>query len=72
MEYNPTELFNEIKSQLLKQNLDLEEVYPNYGDFRDGDVRHSLADIKKANQLLGYLPEFNVKEGLAKAMSWYL
>ena len=66
------ELFNEIKSQLLKLNLDLKEVYPNYGDFRDGDVRHSLADIKKANQLLGYSPEFNVKEGLAKAISWYL
>ena len=66
------ELFNEIKNQLLKLNLDLQEVYPNYGDFRDGDVRHSLADIKKANQLLGYSPEFNVKEGLAKAISWYL
>ena len=66
------ELFNEIKNQLLKLNLDLKEVYPNYGDFRDGDVRHSLADIKKANQLLGYSPEFNVKEGLAKAISWYL
>tara|TARA_B100000963_G_scaffold91177_1_gene78490 strand:+ start:2065 stop:3090 length:1026 start_codon:yes stop_codon:yes gene_type:complete len=66
------ELFNEIKCQLTNLNLGIKEIQPNYGDFRDGDVRHSLADIKKANQLLGYFPEFNVKEGLAEAISWYI
>lgn len=35
-----------------------------YGPPRQGDVRDSLADISKAQQLLGYEPQFTVKEGL--------
>ncbi len=35
-----------------------------YGPDRVGDVRDSLADISKAKSLLGYKPEFNVKQGL--------
>lgn len=35
-----------------------------YGPSRVGDVRNSLADISKANTLLGYKPEFSVKQGL--------
>jgi UDP-N-acetylglucosamine/UDP-N-acetylgalactosamine 4-epimerase len=38
---------------------------------RAGDVRHSLADISKARTLLGYVPEYNVSEGLRKAIAWY-
>ncbi|MEO1032621.1 MAG: SDR family oxidoreductase [Bacteroidota bacterium] len=40
---------------------DLEAVY---GPSRQGDVRDSLADISKAEQLLGYKPQFTVREGL--------
>ena len=36
----------------------------NYGPPRQGDVRDSLADISKAQQLLGYEPQFTVKQGL--------
>ena len=42
-----------------------------YGDPRVGDVMHSLASIDKAKNLLGYAPEYGVKEGLQKAISWY-
>jgi UDP-N-acetylglucosamine 4-epimerase len=42
-----------------------------YRDFRPGDVRHSQADISKDKKLLGYEPEFNIQQGLDKAMSWY-
>jgi len=37
---------------------------PIYGQTRQGDVRDSLADISKANKLLGYQPEFTVSKGL--------
>ncbi|WP_397459734.1 NAD-dependent epimerase/dehydratase family protein [Pseudomonas asplenii] len=45
---------------------------PVYRDFRNGDVRHSQADISKAKNLLGYLPAFDVKSGIEKAMPWYV
>lgn len=45
---------------------------PVYGEFRPGDVRHSQADVSKAKNLLGYGPEFNISQGIGKAMSWYI
>jgi UDP-N-acetylglucosamine 4-epimerase len=48
------------------------EKSPVYRDFRPGDVRHSQADIGKAASKLGYVPEFRIQEGIAKAMPWYL
>ena len=46
-------------------------IKPKYRDFRAGDVRHSLANISKAKQLLDYEPTYKVKEGLSLALSWY-
>ncbi|MEZ4802515.1 MAG: SDR family oxidoreductase [Gelidibacter sp.] len=40
------------------------DIKPIYGPDRQGDVRNSLADISKAERLLGYKPQFTVKEGL--------
>ena len=40
------------------------EVEATYGPPRLGDVRDSLADISKAEKLLGYKPQFTVKQGL--------
>ena len=45
---------------------------PVYGHFRAGDVRHSQADISKAGALLGYAPQFDILQGLKKAMPWYV
>jgi UDP-glucose 4-epimerase len=42
-----------------------------YGPPRAGDVRHSLADIGRAKQLLGYAPTIDVAEGLARTFAWY-
>lgn len=42
-----------------------------YRDFRAGDVRHSLADISKAEQLLGYAPQYSIEQGLDMATEWY-
>ena len=43
-----------------------------YRDFRAGDVRHSQADIAKAQRLLGYAPTHRLAEGIAQAMPWYV
>lgn len=45
---------------------------PVYRDFRAGDVRHSQADISKAQKLLGYVPAYDVSRGISKAMPWYI
>jgi UDP-N-acetylglucosamine 4-epimerase len=45
---------------------------PRYRDFRKGDVRHSLADISRAQRLLGYRPSHTLTQGLEEALPWYL
>ena len=50
----------------------LSAVQPVYRDFREGDVRHSQADISKAKQLLAFTPTHNIVQGLSAAMPWYL
>lgn len=47
------------------------DINPKHGPERPGDVRHSLADISKAEDLLGYTPSVFVKEGLEKAFKYY-
>jgi UDP-N-acetylglucosamine 4-epimerase len=44
---------------------------PRRGEFRAGDVRHSLADVSRARSRLGYEPTHAVREGLAEAAGWY-
>jgi UDP-N-acetylglucosamine 4-epimerase len=48
------------------------DVQPQYRDFRGGDVRHSQADIGKAQRLLGYAPTHRIAQGIAQAMPWYV
>ncbi len=47
------------------------DLSPLYAEERKGDVRHSLADISKATQLLDYEPLINLREGLKRAFEWY-
>jgi UDP-glucose 4-epimerase len=42
-----------------------------YGPPRAGDVKHSLADITRAQTLLGYRPHVNFEDGLALTVEWY-
>ncbi|MFA5516684.1 MAG: SDR family oxidoreductase [Desulfuromonadales bacterium] len=46
-------------------------IAPVYGPARAGDVRDSLADIGKAERLLGYRGEMKFDAGLAKSIDWY-
>lgn len=43
-----------------------------YQEFRKGDVRHSQADISKAEEKLGYIPLCRVHDGIKRSVSWYL
>lgn len=61
---------------LIKENLKKYKISSNFqiekADFRKGDIRHSLADISKANKFLSYDPAYTVQMGLKKSMHWYL
>lgn len=59
------ELFEEIKSEA---NSSLEVVFE---EEREGDVKHSLADISKARKYLGYDPKYSIKNGLKLTYNWY-
>jgi dTDP-L-rhamnose 4-epimerase len=55
---------------LLAKGLD-KEIVPEYvGKYREGDIRHCVADISKANDLLNYQPQVNLEKGLAELIGW--
>ncbi|HWI12916.1 MAG TPA: NAD-dependent epimerase/dehydratase family protein [Burkholderiales bacterium] len=66
------ELFRLQRTLLSQRYAPLHDVQPLYRGFRDGDVRHSQADISKAQRLLGYVPRYRLRDGLEEAMAWYV
>jgi nucleoside-diphosphate-sugar epimerase len=60
---------NEIIA-LINKSLN-KNVKPIYTDPRPGDVKHSLADITVATDLIGYKPVVSFEQGLRKAIGWY-
>jgi len=65
-------LFAAIRQALLSEGAEVNQLQPEYRDFRAGDVRHSQADIAKAQRLLGYAPQYRIEQGIAEAMGWYV
>ena len=65
------QLFKLLQQGLRRQLPGLPVQQPVFRDFRPGDVRHSLADIAKAQRLLGYVPTHRIGPGLELAMEWY-
>lgn len=59
-------LFSRLKSLTGQYNIEAE-----YQDARKGDVRHSLADISRARELLGYEPRVDLEEGLRLTIEWW-
>jgi len=47
------------------------DLAPKYGPERKGDVKHSLADISKARQLLEYDPDISIRQGMKITFEWY-
>jgi len=66
------ELYKMIEERLIQRIAGLEKKEPVYRDFRAGDVRHSQANIDKAQQLLNYQPKYMISEGMDEAMDWYM
>ncbi len=60
------ELLNELKQLTGKT-----DVTAEYRDPRVGDVRHSLADITMARELLGYESKVNLRDGLQRTLDWW-
>lgn len=65
------QLFKLIKMSL-EPYVNLENMSPKYRDFRDADVRHSLADITKARNLLNYNPSHDIGDGIPLACQSYI
>ena len=65
-------LYQMIEDRLIQRTEGLEKQEPIYRDFRAGDVRHSQANIDKAQTLLNYQPKYMISEGMDEAMDWYV
>lgn len=65
------DLVSNLKEYLSDFDPKIADVEVIYGDYRKGDVPHSLASIDKAKNLLEYQPKHSMKEGLKEAVKWY-
>lgn len=46
-------------------------IAPRYSDPRPGDIRHSLANVTKAVEVMQFNPQISVAEGLDATIAWY-
>ncbi|MCD8033203.1 MAG: SDR family oxidoreductase [Alistipes sp.] len=60
-----------LREFLAEYDPEIAEIEPTHGANRVGDIPHSLASIDKARRLLGYDPQYSMREGLKEAVKWY-
>jgi UDP-N-acetylglucosamine 4-epimerase len=65
------QLVGYLKEFLSELDPEIAKVEILHGPNRTGDIPHSLANINKARNLLGYNPQFSMKQGLKEAVKWY-
>ena len=65
------ELAQLLKTFLSEHDPEIARIDVKYGPERKGDVPHSLASVERAEKLLGYHPQFDIKSGLKEAVNWY-
>ena len=65
------QLVGYLKEYLSEYDVEIANVIPTHGPNRVGDIPHSLASVDKAKRLLGYDPQFSMKQGLKEACGWY-
>jgi len=65
------ELAQLLKTFLSEYDPEIARIDVKYGPERKGDVPHSLASVERAEKLLGYHPQFDIKSGLKEAVNWY-
>ncbi len=56
----------------ISRTLEKEVVCNVSGNYRYGDIRHSLADIRKIESVLNFTPKYNFKEGLTEFGQWVM
>jgi len=61
---------NEL-TKMLAEMLGREDISPRYESSKLGDMRHTHADIRKAQKILGYKPKTSLKEGIRSFIEWY-
>lgn len=64
-------LYKLTKTAVSKVNHKVKDQNPIYKDFRSGDIRHSISDISRAGELLGYQPKYSLQDGLDLTAAWY-
>ncbi len=64
-------LYGTLRELIVERHPGLDIPAPVYEAFRPGDVRHSQADISKAERLLGYRPTHDTRSGLRETLPWY-
>ena len=68
--YGGREYLNDIY-RYLTVALGCEHIEALYGPDREGDIKHSNADISKAKTHLGYAPDYDFSKGINEAIDWY-
>lgn len=68
---NLNQLFDVLRENLSHFDQEISAVEVKHGPERAGDIKHSLASIEKAQQLLGYQPTIGVQKGLEMTTEWY-
>lgn len=66
------ELYTIINQELAKNVKAFQSRLAIYRDFRAGDIRHSNANISKAQTLVGYAPTHTIEQGIEEAIEWYV
>ncbi|MSB45113.1 LPS biosynthesis protein WbpP, partial [Lactobacillus ruminis] len=65
------QLVGYLKEFLSEFDPEIANVKIIHGPNRLGDIPHSLACIDKAKSLLGYNPQYSMRDGLKEAVKWY-
>ncbi|MGE0567041.1 MAG: SDR family oxidoreductase [Bacteroidia bacterium] len=65
------QLLSLLKNYLSQYDSKIKNVEVIHGPTRKGDIPHSLASIKKAEDILGYKPSHILEQGLKEAVEWY-
>lgn len=66
------ELYMLINKELEKHVENYKSKDAKYRDFRIGDIRHSNANISKAQSVMGYVPTHDIYQGMEEATQWYV
>lgn len=65
------QLFRLIREFLSEYDPEVSRIEPRFAANRQGDIPHSLADISRAQTLLGYSPAHSIRSGLKETVAWY-